>query len=436
MQPAGAEAVARTAGAAQRTHVLFLCWGESIHARRRVQLFIDDPRFEVAVVSNYDYGFRGARFFPLADARAAAARDTEPGAPPQKRWLSTEMRESLARLRNLLALPLELVRSARDARELAAAVRDFRPDIVFLQTLQYPCYLAYLLPRNLPMVVTFWNGDVTYFARWTGLEMLAKKWLVQYGLRRVDVITVNSQTAFEACVDLGARRDKVNLIRYPATDIELFTRRDPAEARRRLCIASSHVVLCPRGLGRFFNSDIIVESMPAVLARFPDTLFLFISGVGGTSEWARHMERARKLGVAEQLRWDGQIAWAEMPWYYSASDVMVSIKTADSCPNCMLEAMAAEVPVVMSDTRQNQEWIEDGQNGFLVAPREPAILSARILALLEDRSGLALSFGHRCLELVKANGNARINVPRIKDLVIGMIRHSGNSPRLRMRAEK
>lgn len=420
MLSASAEAVTPSTGARERTRVLFLCWGDSIHARRRVQLFIDDPRFDVAVVSTYDYGFRGARFFPLLDARAAAMTGSEVTPRPQTRWLSMEIRELLVQLRNLLLLPLELVRSARDSGVLAAAVREFKPDLVFLQTLQYPCYLAYLLPRDLPMVVTFWNGDVTYFARWTGLEMLAKKWLVQYGLRRVDVITVNSQTAFDACVDLGARRHAVNLIRYPATDIELFGRRDPGEARRRLDIAASHVVLCPRGLGRFFNSDIIVESMPTILARFPDTLFLFISGVGGASEWARHIDRARDLGVGEHLRWDGQVAWKEMPWYYSASDVMVSIKTADSCPNCMLEAMAAEVPVVMSDTRQNREWIEDGKSGFLVPPREPAILSSRVLRLLEDRSGLALSFGQRCLELVKANGNARINVPRIKELVFGL----------------
>lgn len=115
-----------------------------------------------------------------------------------------------------------------------------------------------------------------------------------------------------------------------------------------------------------------------------------------------------------------------MPWYYSTSDVMVSIKTADSCPNCVLEAMAAEVPVVMSDARQNREWIADGENGFLLPPREPAILSAQVLRLLEDR-GLAMSFGECCLELVKANGNARVNVPWIKELVIGLVRLAGHS---------
>ena len=412
------DTAAQETASAQRTRVLFVCWGESIHARRRIQLFIDDPRFEVAVVSTYDYGFEGARFFPLLAARMRATGGS--AGRPRPRWMSTRAREFLAQLRNLLLLPRETVRSARDAVSLRSAARAFQPNLVFLQTLQYPCYLAYLLPHHLPIIVTFWNGDLTHFARWSGLELLAKKSLVRYGVRRADAITVNSQAAFDACLQLGARKSNVSLIRYPAADIDLFRRRDPAEARRRLGIEASQVVFCPRGLGRFFNSDVIVDAMPAVLARRPDTLFLFVSGIGGASEWARHMDRARALGVAARMRWDGQVSWSDMPWYYSASDMMLSIMTSDSCPNCMLEAMAAEVPVIMSDTPQNREWIEDGENGFLVRPREPAMLAARVLELLEDRSGLSCHFARRCLELVKTNGNAHINVPRIKELVLSL----------------
>src|SRR5215831_10209648 len=104
-------AVQGEAATSRRTRVLFVCWGESIHARRRVQLFIDDPRFEVAVVSTYDYGFQGARFFPLLAARTRPAGTRSERVRP--RWLSTETRESLARLRNLLLLPREGVRSLK-----------------------------------------------------------------------------------------------------------------------------------------------------------------------------------------------------------------------------------------------------------------------------------------------------------------------------------
>ncbi len=41
--------------------ILFLAWGFSIHAKRRIQIFIDDPSFEVAVVSTHNYNFKNAK---------------------------------------------------------------------------------------------------------------------------------------------------------------------------------------------------------------------------------------------------------------------------------------------------------------------------------------------------------------------------------------
>jgi len=410
-----------TAGRDGRLRVLFLCWGYSIHARRRVQIFIDDPRFDVTVVSTHDYGFAGACNVPLTAARKASAPET-PGRSMAGRLLPAAARVALRKLLNVVGLALELRVMRRDLAILRDAVARVRPDVVFLQTLQYPSFLAYRLARELPMIVTFWNGDLTYFARWTGLEMLAKKRLVVAGLRRVNAITVNSQTALEAAVGLGAQREKITLIRYPGADLSRFHPRPKDEARKRLGIEARHVVLCPRGLGTFFNSDVIVEAAAPVIARHADTLFLFISGVGGQEEWDRHIKLAAGLGIADRLRWDGQVPWEDMPWYYAAADVMVSVKTADSCPNCMLEAMACGIPVVMSDTSQNREWIEDGNSGFLCPPRDATVVAERLSAVLDDRAGLVERFAALCVDKVRREANSAVNVDAIKALVIDLAR--------------
>lgn len=405
-----------------KARLMILCWGYSIHARRRVQLFIDDPRFEVAVVSTYDYGFNGARFFPLSQAIGASTVEAERQASGRslRDLVPPGVVEVLRKCYRVAGLPVELWRAYRDYRILRRAVIEFKPDLVFLQTLMYPCYLSYLLPRKIPFIVTFWNGDVTHFAKWTGLEMIAKRWLVKYGIKRANQITCNSRTAYDACLALGAREERLALIRYPAADVLRFARRNSENAKRNLGIGGMRVVLCPRGLGAFFNSEVIIDAIPKVAAVVPNVLFLFISGVGGLQQWQIHSARAERLGVAHCIRWDGQVPWEEMPDYYSAADVMVSIMTADSCPNCMLEAMASEVPVVMSDTRQNREWIADGENGYLIEPSDHDMLASRIVNLLANVENRAGVFSSRSLELVTQNGNAAVNVPRIKQLVLGI----------------
>ena len=409
-----------------------MAWGFSIHAYRRIHLFVDDPEFEVSVVSTHNYKFENAMNILLTDAKrkneTGNSGITQQGRIGEK--IKIIIGERLGKLitqivsvlyRSPLILPLHIFydfyKGIKDIKIIKSAVKEFNPDVIFLQTLLYPCYLAYFLPRSLPIMITFWNGDVVWWAKWNGIERLFKKQIVQYGVRRAQGITVNSKMAFNACLGYGATSDKIHLIPYPGVDLERFRPFSKKEAREKLGITSSKVVLCPRGLGGFLNSDVIVESAAAVIKKNPDILFLFISGVGGETELEKHKYIARKLGIEKNFRWDGQVPWEVMPLYYSSSDVMVSISSNDSLPNCMLEAMACRVPVIMGDIPQIKERVIDSVNGFLVPPRDPVALSDRIMKVFEDPDGNIKLFAKKNLELVMHQFDSKKNVKQVKDLV-------------------
>jgi glycosyltransferase involved in cell wall biosynthesis len=411
---------------ARRARVLFLAWGYSIHAKRRIQLFADDPDFEVAVVSNCNYGFANARNFllsgakdaPSADARQSSDNPGTDAAEARGRQAATVVKlKSTVENTLLLRLGIDLYKVVRDYPVLRRAVKEFGPDVVFLQTLLYPCYLAYALPKSIPMMVTFWNGDVIWWAKWNGIERLLKKQIVTYGVRRAAAITVNSQMAFDACLGYGTTAERVHLIRYPGVDLERFAPGSKADAREQLGITADRVVLCPRGFGGYLNSDIIMEAAAVIAKKYSDTLFLFISGVGGNTELVRHQKLARELGIEANCRWDGQVPWETIPEYYRAADVMVSISSHDSLPNCMLEAMACAVPVVMGDIPQIQDWVRDGVNGILVPPRDAAALAEGITGIFENRDGISSTFTAKNLELVRREVDSAKNVRRIKELV-------------------
>lgn len=404
--------------------VLFLAWGYSIHARRRIELFATDRSFDIAVASTHQYGFADAWNIPLT----GAVPETEEVACPDDGGPAGRVRRAGRAVLQRVTAPArrfvgrrtllgEIVRSLRDIRILREAARTFRPDIVFLQTLLYPCYLAYFLPRHLSVIVTFWNGDVTWWAQWNGIERRFKKRIVLHGVRRARAITVNSQTARDACLRYGAAPDKVHLIRYPGVDLTRFRRSSKEEARKRLGIRARRTVLCPRGLGGFLNSDVIVEAAVHVVGNYPETLFLFLSGNGGEVEREKHALRAVALGIDGHCRWEGQVPWESMPLYYSASDVMVSVSQNDSLPNCMLEAMACGVPLVMGDIPQIREWVSDGDNGLLVPPRDPAALAEGILRIFVNTDDLTGRFAEKNLEIVRREFDARRNVESIKKLV-------------------
>jgi glycosyltransferase involved in cell wall biosynthesis len=65
--------------------------------------------------------------------------------------------------------------------------------------------------------------------------------------------------------------------------------------------------------------------------------------------------------------------------------VYVSTSTADAgIAASTAEAMATELPVVISDSAENGLWIDDGANGFLFPTGDATVLADRLQRLVED----------------------------------------------------
>jgi len=389
-----------------------------------MEIFANDARFEVAIVSTYDYQIQQATNIPLSAVRkrerSAEQNSWHVGSTtfqkttPFVRW--PIIKPTFAVLARGAKLIDEILDAIQDYRTLKAAFRQFSPQVIFLQTLLYPSYLAYFLPRDAPVMITFWNGDLTWAAKWRGIEKLFKKWIVRHGIKIASAITVNSRTALDACLRLGAPAAKTNLIYYPGVDLERFTPGSKAEARKSLGLIASKVVLCPRGFGGYLNSDVIIEAAARVRRQYPDSIFLFLSDVGGKEQWVGHVRRARELGIEQALRWDGRVSWEKMPLYYHAADVMVSISSHDSLPNCMLEAMACGVPLVMGDIPQIREWVTDSINGYLAPPRDPEAVAEKITRIFEDGDQLVATFVKQCRERVIRDANSVRSAELVKTI--------------------
>lgn len=75
---------------------------------------------------------------------------------------------------------------------------------------------------------------------------------------------------------------------------------------------------------------------------------------------------------------------SDVPEILGATDVLVHATHTEGCPNVLIEAMAAEVPVVASDIEPCREVLGDGRCGLLVPPRDPAALASAVARLLGD----------------------------------------------------
>lgn len=123
----------------------------------------------------------------------------------------------------------------------------------------------------------------------------------------------------------------------------------------------------------------LLEAMPAVLARHPDTA-LAIAGAGSLETDLR--VRALELGLGEHVRFLG--AYAQLTAFYPLLDAYVLPSLWEGLPLCLLEAMSLGLPIVATAVGGVPDLLEDGRSAYLVPPADPAALAGAIGALLDD----------------------------------------------------
>ena len=94
-------------------------------------------------------------------------------------------------------------------------------------------------------------------------------------------------------------------------------------------------------------------------------------------------ELARSLGLEGAIHLLGRRS--DMPEVLSAFDVFVLPSQSEGMSNAILEAMAMELPVVVTAVGGAPEVVEEGVSGFLVDYPDSATMAARLSALLGDR---------------------------------------------------
>jgi glycosyltransferase involved in cell wall biosynthesis len=400
---------------AGRIRVLFLAWGYSIHAQRRIRIFSDDPQFEVTVVSTYAYQFPDAAVILLSKAERdrQSARNGGPAAGSEK--CTSIIQRILAPWILLYKFLRELYDLVKDARILRRAIRENRPDIIFLQTLLYPGYLVFFADRSIPVIITFWNGDVIWWAKWTGIERLLKKIIVIRGVARAAAITVNSKTAFNACRDYGKAAENIHLIQYPGVDRTIFFPRDKIAARNHIGQRSSRIILWPRGTGDYLNFDTLLCASENLIRKYPDLHLIVLFPNRDVDESLRDI--LRQKGIEMNFSLLDKVQFSDMPYYYSAADMMISLSSNDSLPNTMLEAMACGCPVIMGDIPQIREWVAEGKNGYLCPVRDAGLLVEKIQRVFEDPDRMNARFIQENLALIAKEFDSATMSRKVKSLV-------------------
>ena len=126
------------------------------------------------------------------------------------------------------------------------------------------------------------------------------------------------------------------------------------------------------------------------LATLPPERHWRLVHVGGGPLLHELEDTARKLGLAERVRWLGPQSQAAVLEAYRAADIFAlpcrvsADGDRDGLPNVLLEAQSQKLACVSTRVSGIPELIDDGATGLLVEPRAPAPLADALSRLIAD----------------------------------------------------
>ena len=126
----------------------------------------------------------------------------------------------------------------------------------------------------------------------------------------------------------------------------------------------------------------LLAAFPLVRQAVPDAVLL-VAGTGPLEHQSRRL--ARELGIADAVEFLGYVTDERLPSLYAACDVYCSPALGgESFGIVLLEAMATGKAVVASSISGYRQVVDDGRNGLLFSPDDPAGLARAIIRVLTD----------------------------------------------------
>jgi glycosyltransferase involved in cell wall biosynthesis len=275
-------------------------------------------------------------------------------------------------------------------------VRRLRPDVVHAHWATSYGLLA-LAAGVHPLVVTAHGDDVLIAP---GNPLLRP--IVKRVLRAADAVTVPSEHMRAAVHELvGAKRVEVFQYGVETERLAALASTARAEAEGPLRIVSARPLL------ELYRVDVLLDALAGLDRPFAADI------AGDGPERLRLESQAQRLGLADRVRFHGQVAPHRVEKLIADAHVYVSVASSDGTSLALLEALALGAVPVLSDIPANASWIEDGETGVLVEATPVAVREGIVRAAGLDRAGVA----ERNLRTVSERADRQRNLGRCERLL-------------------
>jgi glycosyltransferase involved in cell wall biosynthesis len=292
--------------------------------------------------------------------------------------------------------------------QILRIVNEIQPEIIHIHYIN-ELALSIALMRFHPFIVTVWGSDILVTPR----KLKILNWMVGYVLRKTDLITCDAEHMKQAMVQLGVDASKIKII-YFGTDVKKFCPEARSQTLRQELDFDNHpVVISLRSFEPIYDIETLIRAVPLVLKEAPETNFLII---GRGSQESKLKKLAEASGVLDKIKFTGWIPNDELPRYLASADIYISTSLSDAgLAASTAEAMACELPVVVTDFGENREWVRNQEGGFVIPLSNSQLLAEKIIYLVKNRDARR-NFGRFNRKIIEEKNNYYLEMKKMEEV--------------------
>jgi len=302
-----------------------------------------------------------------------------------------------------------------------ARLRVSQFDVVYVANCRnFPSTIGLLIGRKLSDHVVFAaNGTLLAYPNVPGLSAMktiahrVQDIFLPGLLRHVSLALAVSREEVRHYLSFGIDPSRIELVGN-GVDLEIF-KPGYTNFRQKLGLLDDFIICYVGRLDPIKGLTVLLEAFQLLKRVHGSSKLLFLGPDFGMKQIL--IRRASEMKLQSHVLFVDPMPQEELVSAYRAADVVVIPSYFEIFGLSALEAVACGIPVIASDVGGLREIIQDGVNGYLVAPGNPSAIASKLLLLAENSKRATLSHN-------SAEGARRFDMDRVASKVEDALRRT------------
>lgn len=266
-------------------------------------------------------------------------------------------------------------------------IREYKPDIVHTHASKAGALgRKAAIELKVPIIVHTFHGHVfhSYFGK---VKTLLFKTIERRLARRsTGIIAISKLQKKELVLDHKISTDKKTTIIPLGFDLNRFhddLEFKRAKTRKEFNIDDQEIAVAIVGrLAPIKNHTLFLDVIEKISRKTSKNLAVFIVGDGSEAEFIKNRINSMDLGPTIRIVMTSWIK--DIGTFNAGMDIMCLTSNNEGTPVSLIEAQAANIPVISTDVGGVRDVIDDGVTGFVVPKKSVDDFAEKLLLLIED----------------------------------------------------